>query len=31
MRIFTQSREIQTIAPSPDVPGPEFRIFKVVP
>jgi 4-amino-4-deoxy-L-arabinose transferase-like glycosyltransferase len=31
MRIFTQSREIQTIAPSPEVPGPEFRIFKVVP
>ena len=31
MRIFTQSREIQTIAPSSDVPGPEFRIFKVVP
>jgi hypothetical protein len=31
MRIFTQSRELQTIAPSSDVPGPEFRIFKVVP
>jgi len=31
MRIFTQSREVQTIAPSPDIPGPELRIFKVVP
>ena len=31
MRIFTQSREIQTIAPSTEVPGPQFRIFKVVP
>jgi len=31
MRIFTQSRELQTIAPSRDVPGPELRIFKVVP
>ena len=31
MRIFTQSRELTTIAPSKDVPGPEFRIFKVVP
>jgi hypothetical protein len=31
MRIFTQSRELQTIAPSPGMPGPELRIFKVVP
>jgi 4-amino-4-deoxy-L-arabinose transferase-like glycosyltransferase len=31
MRIFTQSRELQTIAPSSGVPGPELRIFKVVP
>ena len=31
MRIFTQSRELTKIAPSKDVPGPEFRIFKVVP
>jgi 4-amino-4-deoxy-L-arabinose transferase-like glycosyltransferase len=31
MRIFTQSRELQTIAPSSEVPGPELRIFKVVP
>jgi 4-amino-4-deoxy-L-arabinose transferase-like glycosyltransferase len=31
MRIFTQSRELQTIAPSSDIPGPEWRIFKVVP
>jgi 4-amino-4-deoxy-L-arabinose transferase-like glycosyltransferase len=31
MRIFAQSRELQTIAPSPSVPGPELRIFKVVP
>jgi 4-amino-4-deoxy-L-arabinose transferase-like glycosyltransferase len=31
MRIFTQSRELQTITPSRDVPGPELRIFKVVP
>ena len=31
MRIFTQSRELQTIAPSRNVPGPELRIFKVVP
>ncbi len=31
MRIFTQSRELQTIAPSPGIPGPELRIFKVVP
>lgn len=31
MQIFTQSRELTTIAPSKDVPGPEFRIFKVVP
>jgi 4-amino-4-deoxy-L-arabinose transferase-like glycosyltransferase len=31
MRIFTQSRELWTITPSSDVPGPEVRIFKVVP
>jgi hypothetical protein len=31
MRIFTQSRELQTIKPSSDLPGPELRIFKVVP
>jgi 4-amino-4-deoxy-L-arabinose transferase-like glycosyltransferase len=31
MRIFNQSRELQTIAPSADVPGPELRIYKVVP
>jgi len=31
MRIFTQSRPLQTIAPSPEMPGPELRIFKVVP
>jgi 4-amino-4-deoxy-L-arabinose transferase-like glycosyltransferase len=31
MRIFSQSRELQTIAPSADVPGPELRIYKVVP
>jgi 4-amino-4-deoxy-L-arabinose transferase-like glycosyltransferase len=31
MRIFAQSRELQTITPSRDVPGPELRIFKVVP
>jgi 4-amino-4-deoxy-L-arabinose transferase-like glycosyltransferase len=31
MRIFTQSRELHTIAPSADMPGPELRIFKVVP
>ena len=31
MRIFSQSRELQTIAPSPEQPGPELRIFKVVP
>jgi len=31
MRIFTQSRELTVIAPSKEVPGPEFRIFKVVP
>ncbi|MFL6245185.1 MAG: ArnT family glycosyltransferase [Thermoanaerobaculia bacterium] len=31
MRLFSQSRELQTIAPSPEQPGPEFRIFKVVP
>jgi hypothetical protein len=31
MRIFTQSRELTTIGPSNDRPGPEFRIFKVVP
>lgn len=31
MRIFAQSRELQTISPTADVPGPELRIFKVVP
>ena len=31
MGIFTQSRELRTIAPSADIPGPELRIFKVVP
>jgi 4-amino-4-deoxy-L-arabinose transferase-like glycosyltransferase len=31
MLIFSQSRELQTIAPSPEQPGPELRIFKVVP
>jgi hypothetical protein len=31
MRIFTQSREIARFTPSKDVPGPELRIFKVVP
>ncbi len=31
MRIFGQSLEIKRISPSPDVPGAEFRIFKVVP
>ena len=31
MRIFTQSRDLTTISPSKGVPGPEFRIFKVVP
>ena len=31
MRIFTQSHEIQKITPTADVPGPELRIFKIVP
>jgi 4-amino-4-deoxy-L-arabinose transferase-like glycosyltransferase len=31
MRIFTQSREMQTFMPSATVPGPELRIYKVVP
>ena len=31
MRIFAQSRELQTITPSSNVPGPELRIFRVVP
>ncbi len=31
MRIFSQSRELRTIAPSAGVPGPELRIYKVVP
>jgi hypothetical protein len=31
MRIFTQSREVHKITPTSDVPGPEVRIFKVVP
>ena len=31
MRIFTQSREIKRFSPTSDVPGPEFRVYKVVP
>jgi len=31
MRIFTQSHEILKITPTADVPGPELRIFKIVP
>jgi hypothetical protein len=31
MRIFSQSRELLTVAPSPSVPGPELRIYKVIP
>jgi len=31
MRIFSQSREVHKITPTSDVPGPEVRIFKVVP
>ena len=31
MGIFTQSQELRTISPSSTVPGPELRIFKVVP
>lgn len=31
MRLFTESREIHTIKPTGDTPGPEVRIFKIVP
>ncbi len=31
MRIFTQSQEVHKITPTADVPGPELRIFKIVP
>jgi len=31
MRLFTESREIHTIKPTGDTPGPELRIFKIVP
>ncbi len=31
MRIFTQSRELLKVAPTSTMPGPELRIFKVVP
>lgn len=31
MRIFVQSREVAKFTPSADHPGPELRIFKVVP
>jgi hypothetical protein len=31
MRIFTQSHQLQMITPSSNTPGPELRIFKVVP
>lgn len=31
MRLFTQSREIHTVKPTADVPGPELRIFQIVP
>jgi 4-amino-4-deoxy-L-arabinose transferase-like glycosyltransferase len=31
MRIFEQSRELVRFSPSKDRPGPELRIFKVVP
>ena len=31
MRLFTESREIHTIKPTSDTPGPEVRIFKIVP
>jgi 4-amino-4-deoxy-L-arabinose transferase-like glycosyltransferase len=31
MEIFTQSRELTRITPDKDTPGPELRIFKVVP
>jgi len=31
MRIFEQSRELARFSPSRDTPGPELRIFKVIP
>ena len=31
MKIFQQSRELVRFMPSPDHPGPELRIFKVIP
>ena len=31
MRLFTESREIRTIRPTSETPGPEVRIFKIVP
>jgi 4-amino-4-deoxy-L-arabinose transferase-like glycosyltransferase len=31
MRIFEQSRELVRFSPSKDTPGPELRVFKVVP
>ena len=31
MRIFVQSREIARFTPTPEHPGPELRVFKVVP
>ena len=31
MRIFEQSRELVRFSPSTDTPGPELRIFKVIP
>jgi 4-amino-4-deoxy-L-arabinose transferase-like glycosyltransferase len=31
MRLFTQSREIHTVRPTTAVPGPELRIFQIVP
>lgn len=31
MKLFAQSREIHTVKPTADVPGPELRIFQIVP
>lgn len=31
MRLFTQSREIYSVKPTPNLPGPELRIFQIVP
>jgi 4-amino-4-deoxy-L-arabinose transferase-like glycosyltransferase len=31
MRIFEQSREVARFTPSPEHPGPELRIYKVIP